>query len=326
MIMKLALPIMLLVVLPVSCTPATNIPVTQQDYVFTLSQEPEDLSGVSVAIYEGYIDYYDQRVNQSLIALTHMFEWMNATVHVFNHTQIIDGALFSCELLAVPEGLGPRLENRLTDDGLQAIKDWLALGGSYVGVRGSAAMAVKDSYFEGVTTEFGLALINGCSYEVEDLPDLTMTNVSINHDSTGPDLSDMPENLTVLFRTGRYIIPYEGQELIYIANYTHSNLPAMVASFYGEGTVFISSPHFEYEEDSPRDGTDYMDSYEDPDSEWPFLLTICQWLIASSPTVRNTTWVTSDHLGFPIGTEILVVSAIGVVAIVALVVLLKRKQ
>ena len=119
---------------------------------FDYADGSADLSGVHVAIYQGYIDYYDQRVNQSLIALTHMFEWMNATVVILNHTQIIDGALFGFELLAVPEGLGPRLESRLTDDGLQAIKDWLALGGSYVGVRGSAAMAVKDSYFEGITT------------------------------------------------------------------------------------------------------------------------------------------------------------------------------
>jgi glutamine amidotransferase-like uncharacterized protein len=210
-------------------------------------------------------------------------------VRIFNKTDIINGALWACEVLSIPEGLGPNIEYSLTDDGLQAIREWVAAGGSYIGVRGSAAMAVKDSYFENSWTEFKLALIDGTSYEVEDLGHTTITNVTINRECTGPDLSDMPETMSVLFKTGRYILPNEGQELIYIANYTHNNLPAMVASHYGDGNVFISSPHFEYEENDDRDGTDYLDSYDDPDSEWPFMLTMTQWLIDSSPTVCNLT-------------------------------------
>ena len=227
----------------------------------SIAQSQTDLSGITVGIY--YIGYLDSRVNNSLTALINMFRWMNATVRIFNKTDIINGALWACEVLSIP--------------------------GSYIGVRGSAAMAVKDSYFENSWTEFKLALIDGTSYEVEDLGHTTITNVTINRECTGPDLSDMPETMSVLFKTGRYILPNEGQELIYIANYTHNNLPAMVASHYGDGNVFISSPHFEYEENDDRDGTDYLDSYDDPDSEWPFMLTMTQWLIDSSPTVCNLT-------------------------------------
>ncbi|MGD9395772.1 MAG: hypothetical protein PVJ05_05040 [Candidatus Thorarchaeota archaeon] len=264
-----------------------QIQVTTSDCA--VSHTDTDLSGISVGVYNGYEGYVPSRVNESRTAIVNMLEWMNATVRIFNTTEIINGALWACEVLVIPEGLGPNLEDRLTEEGLQTIREWVAAGGSYIGVRGSAAMTVQYSYFEGSWTEFNLALINGTSYEVEDLGFATITNVTINRECTGPDLSDMPEEMSVLFETGRYILPNEGQELIYIANYTHSNLPAMVASYYGEGTVFISSPHFEYEENGDRDGTEYRDMFDDPDSEWPFMLTITQWLIDSTPTVCNVT-------------------------------------
>ncbi len=39
--------------------------------------------------------------------------------------------------------------------------------------------------------------------------------------------------------------------------------------------------------------------YDDPDSEWPFMLTITQWLIDSTPTVCNVT----DWLNTPTPTS-----------------------
>jgi glutamine amidotransferase-like uncharacterized protein len=301
---------------------------------YSITQAQTGLSGVNVGIY--YIGYYDPRVNNSLTALINMYEWMNATVMLFNTTDIINGSLWACEVLSIPEGLGPTLEYKLKDEGLQAIREWISAGGSYIGVRGSAAMAVQYSYFENIWTEFELAVINGTSYEVEDLGHTTITNVTINKSCSGPDLSDMPEKMSVLFKTGRYFLPNEGQELIYIANYSYSNLPAMVASQYGEGNVFISSPHFEYEENSNRDGTDYMDSYDDPDSEWPFMHTITQWLIESSPTVRNITeWpiptpTTTSTTPPPTTSDfllelVLIGGGLGLVVVSVLVVFVRRK-
>ncbi len=288
---------------------------------------PTDLSGITVGIYEGYINSIDPRVNESRQALHKMFTWMNASVFIFNATDLLNGCLWACEILAIPEGLGPITERRLTDDGLQVIREWVALGGSYIGVRGSAAMAMNGSYFEGYTTTFDLALVNGTSYEVEELDPLQMTNVSINRDSTGPDLSDMPVNQSVLFRTGRYFVPSERQEIICIANYTHNNQPAMIAAEYGEGNLFISSPHFEYEENGDRDGTDYMDDFDDPDSEWPLLLTISRWLVDSSPTVANiSSWPYEPTIPYQLPMDLILVSGgIGVVLILVAVVILKRR-
>ncbi len=298
-------------------------------YVMQRSDTGADLSGRTVGIYESYFSYDDPRVNESRTALTNMFTWMNASIIQFNTTDLLNGVLWACELLAIPEGLGPTIENRLTDTGIGKIREWVALGGSYIGVRGSAAIAVRDSYFELSNTTFDLALINGTSIEVTDLPDEVVTNVSINRNCIGPDLSQMPENLAVLFETGRYFVPHEGQDITIIANYTHRNVPAMIAAEYGEGNLFISSPHFEYEENDDRDGTDHMDEYDDPDSEWPLLLTIARWLVDSSPTVANVTeWPSTNTTGtgFQLPLEFIAIGGgLGVVIILAAVIIIKRR-
>jgi len=291
------------------------------------AQSSNDLTNISVALYEGYYSSVDRRINESRGALFNMLTWMNATINIINHTEILDGALWAHELLVIPEGLGPLIERKIGDEGLQLIRDWLSAGGSYIGVRGSAAMAVTDSYFERSNTTFALGLFNGTSFGMPELGHTLMTDVEINRDCTGPDLSDMPETMSTLFRTGRYFVADPGQEMIVIARYTYNDLPAMIATHYGEGTVFLSSPHFEYEENGDRDGTDYMDRYDDPDSEWAFMLRITQWLLDDSPTVLNaTTWpipIASDLL---IPTEMLLVAGgLGVVVIITVLVFVKKR-
>ena len=132
----------------------------------------------------------------------------------------------------------------------------------------------------------------------------------------------------MLFVTGRYFVPDSDQDVIYLGNYTHINQPAMIAGTYGQGNYFISSPHFEYEENGDRDGTDYMDEYDDPDSEWPMVLTIARWLVDSSPTVANlSTWPTTETTTqYQLPLELLLLGGgVGIVIILIAVVFLKRK-
>ena len=70
--------------------------------------------------------------------------------------------------------------------------------------------------------------------------------------------------------------------IIPICTYTDTGFAGMIAFEYGNGTVFLSSPHPEYEEGSMRDGTDFWDSIPDPDSEWDLMLKVCQWLLEES--------------------------------------------
>jgi glutamine amidotransferase-like uncharacterized protein len=287
------------------------------DHDLTADDSQADLFGVKVAIYEGYAN---SRVTNSLTALTHMFEWMNATVTILNETEIANGSLWEHEILAIPEGLGPFHQSWLGAEGLQAIREWVSLGGSYIGVRGSAAMAVTKSYFEGSNSTFDLGLFNGTSIQ-ENIISESITEVLINQDCEGPDLSSMPANLSVLFVTGRYFVADEGEDMIVIARYAYDNEPCMIATKYGSGRVFLSSPQLEYEENSERDGTDYKDHFDDPDSEWPLMLTVSRWLL------DNSTWTNQSDVQDWIPLEILVsvggFAAVGIILV--LVVLIKRR-
>ncbi len=73
----------------------------------SIAQSQTDLSGITVGIY--YIGYLDSRVNNSLTTLINMFRWMNATVRIFNKTDIINGSLWGCEVLSIPEWFGPSI-------------------------------------------------------------------------------------------------------------------------------------------------------------------------------------------------------------------------
>lgn len=283
-----------------------------------------DLTGVDVAIYESFYKY--ERIEESRAAMYNMFSWMNASVQLVNQTDLLNGCLWCFEVLVIPEGLGPFLESDLTDEGMQIIRDWVALGGSYVGVRGSTSIAVTKGYFEGRNETFELGLFNGTSVGMPDMGHTLATELRLNLACDGPDLSFMPATMTTTFCTGRYFEADEGQEMIVIAEYDYNNQPAMIASHYGDGNLFLSSPHFEYEEDDARDGTEYFDEYDDPDSEWPLILEITKWLLDDSAIVANqTVWPAPDPAPFLVDPTVMFATA-GIAAVVVVVMLLVRAK
>jgi len=234
----------------------------------------DDLSGVTIGLYESYYSSTDNRIELSRTALYNMFMWMNATVHILNRTDILNGALWACEILAIPEGLGPYIQTSLGYDAMDIIKEWIALGGSYMGVRGASTIAFSDGYFEGSAESFYMDLINGTSIGMPSYGYIVMSELALNKGiPDGPDFSSFPDTMNVFWRTGRYFEAREGQEMITLASYTWNDEPAIVAAKYGEGNVLASSPQFEFEEDDDRDGVDsYDETYDDPDSERPMVM------------------------------------------------------
>jgi hypothetical protein len=153
-----------------------------------------------------------------------------------------------------------------------------------------------------------------------------------NRSSTGPDLVNSPDNYTTMYYASQYFIPNEGVNVQVVATF-ESGKAVMIAFEYGYGTVFLSSPHPEYEENDDRDGTSDYDYLDDPDSEWDFLLSVSQWLIeASSDEPSSTTTnsvdttttdtVNTNALDFPL----LATTTSGVVIAVLVVGILYRRM
>ncbi|MFW9844989.1 MAG: hypothetical protein ACFFEV_10470, partial [Candidatus Thorarchaeota archaeon] len=157
-------------------------------------------------------------------------------------------------------------------------------------------------------------LFNGSMYPLNEPGDIIhMTTMNINQSSTGPDLSDYSPSITTMYYASQYFVPTYGTEddIHIVASYNHNNQAGMVAFEYGAGTVFLSSPHPEYEEDSTRDDTTFGDDLEDPDTEWDLLLRVSKWLVDASPntslftttSITSTTSTTTTTITTTNGTE-----------------------
>jgi glutamine amidotransferase-like uncharacterized protein len=225
------------------------------------------LEGVRVAIYT------DRGIDAtSRIALEKMFLWMHAEVDVIESSVIRDGGLNDYDILAMPSGCWCTERCEILGEEMEIILDFISNGGSYFGIERGASYA----------TNFRLGLFNG-SY-IPDLngADTFLLELDVCKESLGPDLSNEPASYSLLYDASGYFEAADPTGIIPIMTYPGTELPAMIAFSYENGTVFLSSPHPEYEEGSDRDGTDIYDSLEDPDSEWDFMLKICRWLIEAS--------------------------------------------
>lgn len=256
-------------------------------YLMLLSPTPsvaqvelDDLTVVTVAVYNG-----SGEMDSSRIALVRMFEWMNASVVEVNASQILDDFLDECDMIVFPGGSEISYMNDLQITiGIEKIQDFVANGGSYFGICGGSTFGAK-----------AVNLFNGSmspSYEPGDI--IHMTTMITNQSSAGPNLTNYSAEISTMYYASQYFDPYPGTSVHTIATYEHNGYAGMIAFEYEYGTVFLSSPHPEYEEDSDRDDTTFGDDLEDPDSEWDLLLRVSKWLIEASYGEPSTSTTTSS--------------------------------
>jgi glutamine amidotransferase-like uncharacterized protein len=235
-----------------------------------LYRNPTGMEGVRVAVYNDR-----GAMPSSSVALLSMFRWMGAEANYVNATEIQQGVLDEYDMIVFPGGGSPDYSSQLGAGGRYAVVDFVANGGSYFGICGGSVFGT-DSYLR-LFHGYASGAVNGSGIKV--IPMIVNTN------STGPDLSNEPSTYDVLYWNSGYF--YSSNEtymstVIPIVLFTQNNEPGMIACRYGNGTVFLSFPHPEYEENSARDGTADFDYYNDSNSEWPLLLKVSLWLIEAS--------------------------------------------
>ncbi|MHA1949096.1 MAG: BPL-N domain-containing protein [Candidatus Thorarchaeota archaeon] len=242
----------------------TSIPygVTQEN-----PPNPTDLSGVNVAVYTD-----EDALACSTLALRNMFQWMNATADFIDAEEIRNGSLDSYDLIAFPGGSALAYSYSLEPEGLDMVRDFVRTGGSYIGICGGALFG----------TNAVLGLFNGSYSSSVNGTGMFLTEMNVNRGSTGPDLSNEPESYQTMYWGSAYFYSDDMSDVIPICTYPSNDRPGMIALTYGEGTVFLSSPHPEYEEGDGRDGISLYDQFDDPDSEWGLLLKVSKWLVDAS--------------------------------------------
>ncbi len=261
--------------LPLSVAASSQMLVTQPQAELTRT----DLTGINVAVY-----YDEGALGSSVFALYYMFEWMNATVSYIDAEAIQADALDNYDIVAFPGGSTYDYNNQLEALGREKLTEFVANGGSYFGICGGSMLGTHTT---------GIGLFNGFySSAVAGIGPYLM-DLAVNRTSTGPDLSDEPENYTTMYWGSAYFYGPGLDDAIPIMTYHQNGEAAMIACRYEYGTVFLSSPHPEYEEGDDRDGTSFYDHLNDPDSEWGLMLKVSIWLVEAAETPPTTTTSTT---------------------------------
>ncbi len=233
---------------------------------YIVLSRPKPLEGVRVAVYD---DHGTTAASQ--FALEAMFRWMGADVTVIGGDDVASGALNSYEIFIAPGGCWCDERCEILDD-FEIIRQFILNGGSYFGIDGGASYA----------TSYRLGLFDGVLYADCNGSDDYLLEMNVNRDSINPDLSDEPESYILFYEASGYFLADNMTGIIPICTYTDSGYAGMIVFRYGNGSVFLSSPHPEYEEGSLMDGTDFWDTDPDPDSEWNLMLKIAEWLLEES--------------------------------------------
>lgn len=237
---------------------------------------PSNLASVDVALYNGG---HSQENAHSKTALTHLFQWMQAVVHLLDPANVSTVSLSGYDILVMP-GISPyTVRDEIGDAGLDIIRGFVADGGAYFGIYGGMYFEWPGFPLFNVILQAPAPGILAASPRLGSL--------SIHLGSLGPDLSGVAPTISTMVWSPGYFEAVDSTIVHVVASYPENGLPAMVCFQHGDGVVFLSSPHPEFEEGETRDGTTYNDALADPDSEWALLMTVACWL--ASPTWRQPT-------------------------------------
>ncbi|MFW9850944.1 MAG: BPL-N domain-containing protein [Candidatus Thorarchaeota archaeon] len=231
-----------------------------------IEQSLDLLNDYSIAVY------FDRgNTAASREAVVSMMEWMGATVTVIDEDYVRNGSLSSYDMLIMPGGC--YCDERcqvLAQSDFEIIREFVSTGGAYIGIDGGAIYA----------TAWRLDLFHGDFVADANGTGEFLIELDVNQESTDPDLSEGPATYTMFYEDSGYFKAVDWSGITILCSYQDTGYPCTMSFLYGDGKVFLTSPHPEYEEGSLRDGTSYYDTLGDPDSEWDFMLNICQWLLS----------------------------------------------
>jgi len=274
---------------------------------------PTDLSGINIALYYGD----ESSSTSSRTGLQFMFSWMNASVDILYASDINDGDLTDYDMIAVPGGWAGTYNVDLAGKGITEIRNFVGNGGAFFGVCAGAYFACDKLQWEGGFLEYPMNLYEGYGIgpieEIASWPNYAMAEIVINRTSPLIDLTGEPANHSVMYYGGPWFDTTDQEEVHTLATYTANNESAMIAFEYGEGRVFLSGPHPEWEEDSNRDNVSWDNEFDDEGSEWNMMLSVALWLVEGHATTAETT---SRNNGStpppdPLGVSLIMIGATG---------------
>lgn len=228
--------------------------------------------------------YTDRGTDGDCVRATEkMFQWMDCTVIKVTASYINGVGLDGFDILCVPGGDMYEYAQDLSSAGKQHIRSFISGGGGYIGICGGAYFAAERVVWRGTTLPMTpLRLFDGTARGVLDevipYPQYGMCQVNFeNH--THPITAALPDTAWILYYWGPGLVPDETSTASILGVYELAGVPAIVALEHGDGRVFLTGPHPEFEEDSDRDGVSFADDLDDRGSDWDLMLRAVLWCL-----------------------------------------------
>lgn len=242
-----------------------------------ISVSNKDKSPVRIAIYSGEGAYF-----RSIKAATEMFQWMGADASRITPEEIIGGGLDDFDVLYMTGGWAVPYNRDLRNGGLAKIRNFVRQGGGYIGVCAGAFFAADYIYWENKRYEYPLDLFPGFAKgpitEIAPWPHFKLCRIHLSK-TPHPITKGEPASLESLYYGGPWFDIPPGLKADVIAYYDVNRLPVMLAYEYGQGRVFLTGVHTEFEEGDERDNVRWDNGMRDPESEWPLMLNVVRWVI-----------------------------------------------
>lgn len=246
------------------------------------------------------------------VAAARMCEYAGCTVYMIDSGDILDNNILdSIDMLVVPGGWTPGIATYFAPDRQSpvrnAIRDFVDNGGAYLGLCSGGFLAtdyacwpIADNPRQQDKWPYYLNLFNGeCWGPLDDLSDYPMDPAArVPVRMVDPDFGWNGQTYIITYHWGGYFtgpddgpLP-DGVDCVGVYDYEgkYDEEAAFIKFSFGNGRVFLTGPHAEYEESSTlsnsRDwcfGDDYNtgtgEAVADPDTEWDLMVDVLAWLM-----------------------------------------------
>lgn len=234
-----------------------------------------ELAG-SVGLYDG------PGADSSCVAAAEaMCAWSGLDVTRLYPNDVKHGDLDVYDLILFPGGWAYSYWMSLAPSGTDNIRDYVAGGGSYMGICAGAFFAADTVTWEGSHIDYPLDLFPGRAEgpidEIEPWPGFGMCGVSPVDPPPGSSITMEPA--AVMYYGGPCFHPRPSSGVTVNWTYDAVSDPAMVSFYYGAGKVLLSGPHPEFEEDAERDLVYWDSPLDDQGSDWDACKNLLGWLV-----------------------------------------------
>jgi glutamine amidotransferase-like uncharacterized protein len=217
-----------------------------------------------------------------IIAACNMFEWMEwDEVRKIYAENINNNLLDDLDLIYFPGGSIPPYRRDITNTGRQNLRNRIQAGFGYIGTCAGGLIACEKSIWEDYEDNVGLFKLYpvtgmGLISEIFQYPEVGMCQVNfITHSMTNMQ----SDSGWILYHNSPYFQIHESSNVDIIGRYEISGHPAIVATNFGNGRILLTGPHYEFEEDSHRDGVSNFDHFQDHGSDWPLMKAATKWCL-----------------------------------------------